>query len=140
MASNAPAVLRAAGPLARAAVAAARHSTVRTAAGAALRRLQTPPAAPPPERHPLTPAALRFERARSDRRGDRAEQTAVTVWFGQGPSLPGPGGGDALRGAMRLGTGLLGAAALAAMTVIAARREEARARVIDAPSPALPAP
>ena len=61
----------------------------------------------------------------------------MTVWFGQGPSLPGPGGGDALRSAVRIGGSVLGAAALAAMTVIAARREEQR-KVIDAPTPAVP--
>lgn len=73
------------------------------------------------------------------RHGERAQQTAVTVWFGAGPSLPGPGGGDTLRSAVRIGTSVLGAAALAAMTVIAARKEEARAKVIDAPAtPAAP--
>lgn len=116
-----------AGPLAR-------------AANTALRRLdlggQTGPRG---ARHPLAPAALRVERARSRRGDERAEQTAVTVWFGQGPSLPAPGA-DPVRSAMRIGGGLLGAAALAAMTVIAARREEARTRVIDAPaaSPRIP--
>ncbi|HEY7926727.1 MAG TPA: hypothetical protein VIG86_04800 [Candidatus Dormibacteraeota bacterium] len=122
MAANAPSVLRVAGPLAR-------------AANTALRRLdaasQTGHGG---DRHPLAPAALRVERARSRRSGERADQTAVTVWFGQGPSLPAPGN-DTLRGAVRIGGGLLGAAALAAMTVIAARREEARTRVIDAPAP-----
>jgi hypothetical protein len=123
VAVNAPSVLRMAGPLARAAT-------------MALRRLDT--AAKPGQRgdrHPLAPAALRVERARSNRGGERAEQTAVTVWFGQGPSLPSPGT-DPVRSAVRIGGGLLGAAALAAMTVIAARREEARTRVIDAPAPA----
>ncbi|HSP65886.1 MAG TPA: hypothetical protein VLO10_06820, partial [Candidatus Deferrimicrobium sp.] len=62
---------------------------------------------------------------------------AITVWFGQGPALPGPGGGDALRSAVRIGGGVIGAAARAAMTVIAARREEQR-KVIDAPTPAVP--
>lgn len=136
MASNAPSVLRAAGPLARAAAAAARHQSLRTAAGALLGGSDAPPSAA--ERHPLVPAALRVERARSHRNGEKAEQTAITVWFGQGPSLPVPGGGDAVRSAMRIGTSLLGAAALAALTVIAARREEERTRVIDAPTPALP--
>ena len=130
--------LRAAGPLARAAAGAARNSTLRSAATAALRRLDVPAATAGGQRHPLTPAALRVERARSRGNGTHADQTAVTVWFGQGPSLPGPGGGDVLRSAMRIGTGMLGAAALAAMTVIAARREEQRSRVIDAPTPALP--
>ncbi len=129
----------AAGPLARAAAGVVRTASIRSAAGAALRRLgEAPPSAA--DRHPLAPAALRIERSRSRRHDERAEQTAVTVWFGHGPALPGPGGGDAVRSAMRLTTGVLGAAALAAMTVIAARREEARTRVIDAPTPARPAP
>lgn len=135
MASNAPAMLRAAGPLARAAAGAVRTSTMRSAATAALRRLDAAPARRA-DRHPLTPAAVRFERARSHRQGERAEQTAVTVWFGEGPSLPGPASGDGMRSAMRITTGVLGAAALAALTAIAARREEARTRVIDGPSTA----
>jgi hypothetical protein len=138
MASSAPAMLKAAGPLARAAAGAARSSTLRSAASAALRRLDMPVGPVGSARHPLAPAALRVERARSHGNGVRAEQTAITVWFGEGPSLPGPGGGDALRSAMRIGGGVIGAAALAAMTVIAARREEQRTRVIDAPAPALP--
>ena len=126
-AANAPSVLRMAGPLAR-------------AANSALRRFDT--VSQPDrrgERHPLVPAALRVERARSNRGGERAEQTALTVWFGQGPSLPSPGS-DQVRSAVRIGGGLLGAAALAAMTVIAARREETRTRVIEAPAPAVPHP
>ncbi len=130
-------MLRAAGPLARAVAGMARTSTMRSAAAAALRRLDAAPS-PAAERHPLTPAAVRIERARSQRHGERADQTAVTVWFGQGPSLPVPGGADAVRSAMRISTAVLGAAALAAMTVIAARREEGRTRVIDAPTAAAP--
>ena len=132
MASTAPSVLKLAGPVARAASAAARQGTLRAAADAALRRLEGGTGRDP--RHPLAPAAIRVEQARSRGGGGSADQTAVTVWFGQGPSLPVPGGSDALRSAMRIGTGLLGAAALAAMTAIAARREEARHRVIDAPA------
>jgi hypothetical protein len=131
-------MLRVAGPLARAAASATRSSTLLSAATAALRRLEVPAASEAGQRHPMAPAALRVERARSHGNGTRAEQTAITVWFGQGPSLPGPGGGDALRSAVRLGTGVIGAAALAAMTVIAARREEQRAKVLDAPTPAVP--
>jgi hypothetical protein len=127
MAANAPSVLRMAGPLAR-------------AANSALRRFDTVSQSDRRgERHPLVPAALRVERARSHRGGERAEQTALTVWFGQGPSLPSPGT-DQVRSAVRIGGGLLGAAALAAMTVIAARREEARTRVIEAPAPVVPRP
>jgi hypothetical protein len=121
MAANAPSVLRMAGPLARAANTALRRLDIANQPG---RR---------GDRHPLTPAALRIERARSHRNGERAEQTAVTVWFGHGPSLPAPGS-DPVRSAMRFGGGLLGAAALAAMTVIATQREEARTRVIEPPA------
>lgn len=131
-------MLRAAGPLARAAVGAARHSTLRSAASAALRHLDVPTATAGAQRHPLAPAALRVERARSRGKGTHADHTAVTVWFGQGPSLPGLGSGDALRSAVRIGTGVVGAAALAAMTVIAARREQQRSKVIDAPAAAVP--
>jgi hypothetical protein len=137
MASSTPAVLRVAGPLARMAAGATRGSSLVSAASAALRRLDAAPSQAR-ERHPLSPAAVRVERARSHGNGTRAEQTAITVWFGQGPSLPGPGaGGDALRSAVRIGGSVIGAAALAAMTVIAARREEQR-KVIDAPTPAVP--
>ena len=127
VAVNAPSVLRMAGPLARAANSALRRFDVVSQSD---RRR---------ERHPLVPAALRVERARSHRGGERAEQTALTVWFGQGPSLPSPGT-DQVRSAVRIGGGLLGAAALAAMTVIAARREEARTRVIEAPAPVVQRP
>jgi hypothetical protein len=137
MASTAPGMLRAAAPLVRAAAGAARSSTLRAATTSALRRLERAAPAAGTGRHPLAPAALRVERARSGRKGERAEQTAVTVWFGEGPALPAPGGGDTLRSAMRIGTGVLGAIALAAMTVIAARKEESRAKVIDAPAPAV---
>jgi hypothetical protein len=127
MATSATPSLRIAGPLARAAAAAARHGTIRAATQAAMRRLDSAGG----ERHPLAPAAVRVERARSRGNGARADQTAVTVWFGQGPALPVPGGSEAIRSAVRIGGSMLGAAALAAMTVIAARREEARARIVD---------
>lgn len=133
-------MIRAAAPLVRAAAGAARSSTLRGAATSALRHLERPSPSVTPARHPLTPAALRFERSRSVRHGERTDQTAVTVWFGEGPSLPGAAAGGMLRSAMRMGTGVLGAAALAAMSVIAARKEENRARVIDAPTPAVPVP
>jgi hypothetical protein len=113
---------------------------VRAAADAALRRLEPAALGKPGARGPLTPAAVRVERARWRRGEERADQTAVTVWFGEGPSLPAPGGSNALRGAIRLGSGVLGAAALAALTAIAARREESRTKVVDAPTPAVPIP
>ena len=130
-------MLRTAAPLARAAARAGRGATLLSAATSALRKLEAPAVAERGPRHLLAPAALRVERAKSHGNGTRAEQTAITVWFGQGPALPGPGGGDALRSAVRIGGGVIGAAARAAMTVIAARREEQR-KVIDAPTPAVP--
>jgi hypothetical protein len=85
-------------------------------------------------RHPMAPAAVRIERSRSRRRrGGESEQVAVTMWFGEGPALPAVSGGLG-RGAVRVGAGVLSAAALAAATTFAARLAERPAR------PALPAP
>ena len=72
----------------------------------------------------LHPAAIRIERSRSQTGPDNGSQTAVTMWFGEGPALPGVGhGNQALRGVMKVGVGVLGAAALAALTAVAAQRE-----------------
>ncbi|MFN2569557.1 MAG: hypothetical protein ABR564_08155 [Candidatus Dormibacteria bacterium] len=104
---------------------AALQAALRTAAG----RMATmpPPGTPALNRHPLTPAAIRVERSRSRQSGGHADQTAVTMWFGAGPALPGaPIGNPALRATMRLGAGMIGAAALAAATTMAARRGEQR--------------
>ena len=76
------------------------------------------------------PAAVRIERARSTGNGVTSEQTALTLWFGEGPALPAPGQ-SAVRSAARLGAGVAGALALAALTAVAARREEQR-HLIDA--------
>lgn len=124
MASLSPSLLRASAPLARAAVSLAQRPGVRSLAQAA---------AAESRRSGLMPAAVRVERARSRRNGEVAEQTAVTLWFGEGPSLPSPGG-SALRSAARFGAGVVGAAALAVLTAVAARREESRGTVLDAPS------
>jgi hypothetical protein len=88
----------------------------------------------PASRHPLAPAALRVERTRA-LGAETADQVAVTVWFGEGPSLPpivaARGGGG--RTALRVGASLLGAAAVAALTTAAARLAEAdRPRIVDA--------
>jgi hypothetical protein len=78
-------------------------------------------------RHPLTPAAVRVERSRSQRRRSAAEQVAVTVWFGQGPALPAPHSAvTARRQALRVGAGVLSAAAVAVVTTAAARMGTAR--------------
>ena len=130
MAISPQGVLRAAGPLARAAGVAVQHPLVRAAADRALRRVDAVRPAAGAPRHPLSPAAVRVERARSRRGDERSDLTAVTVWFGQGPSLP-SAGGDTLRTAARIGSTVLGAVAFAALTAVAARREESRTRVVE---------
>jgi hypothetical protein len=106
------------------------------------------PAAAP---HSLLPSAVRVERSRRRGQNGYADQVAVTLWFREGPSLPGAGavdGGElgrlALRigvGLARAGVGLAGAAAIGAATVAASRLEAGRrpARVTEAPvGPLLP--
>jgi len=96
----------------------------RRALAAGLARLQeSERAVPLVPRHPMAPAAVRIERTRSRRRRSQAEQVAVTVWFGEGPSLPAPGGRLG-RGAMRLGAGVASAAAVAAASTLVARMAE----------------
>ncbi|HEY6379832.1 MAG TPA: hypothetical protein VI316_11705 [Candidatus Dormibacteraeota bacterium] len=80
-------------------------------------------------RHPLSPAAVRVERTR----GRDADQTAVTVWFQEGPALPawetgGPPSSPG-RSALRLCAGLLGVAAVAAAGTAAARLQAAQPRL-----------
>jgi len=86
-------------------------------------------------RHPLAPAAVRVERSRVVADGTRADQTALTVWFGAGPNLPGPTGhGSSARFVMRMTVGVIGAAALGAMGAIAAHREATRVQgVVEVP-------
>ena len=75
----------------------------------------------------LLPAAVRVERTKAaGRRGERSEQTALTLWFGDGPSLPSAAG--AVRGRLVAGTAiaLAGAAALGAATYLANQREAQR--------------
>ena len=81
MASTAPSMLRSAAPLARAAVSAAQRASlrgtvgaaqsasVRAAANAVLNRLDPVTPRGHRDRHPLTPAAVRVERARLDSPG-----------------------------------------------------------------------
>lgn len=84
-------------------------------------------------RHPLVPAALRIERSHDKAAG--ADQTAVTVWFGEGPALPSVAGARTRSLAMRVGASLLGAAAVAAATTAAARlAEQERPRIVEAPT------
>jgi hypothetical protein len=81
----------------------------------------------PDARHPLAPAAVRVERSRLRSGAGEADQTAFTVWFGSGPPLPSLGTtGTATRAVLRTAVAVLGAAALGALTVVAANREAAR--------------
>jgi hypothetical protein len=73
----------------------------------------------------LAPAAVRVERSRfRGGHGEVGEQTALTLWFGDGPALPAPGGSG--RG-WRLVTGaaavMLGAAAVGALGALAAQQQ-----------------
>ena len=125
MATASPALVRAALPIARSALAAARGGRVRGLLAVADSALQRTGG------HPAMPAAVRIERARSSGGGTSSDQTAVTLWFGEGPALPSPGG-STVRSAARLGAGVVATVALAALTAVAARREQER--VIDAPA------
>ena len=75
------------------------------------------------QRHPMAPAAVRVERSRVRGRNSDAEQVAVTMWFGEGPALP-SAGGRLGRGAVRVGAGVLSAAAVAAATTLVSRLAE----------------
>lgn len=119
----------------------------RRAVAAALARLQESQrgvpllVGSPVQRHAMAPAAVRIERTRTRRRRSHAEQVAVTVWFGEGPALPAPGGRLG-RGAVRLGAGVASAAAVAAATTLVARMSERpapRALPGASPVPRLPA-
>ena len=72
------------------------------------------------------PAALRLERSRLRHAAGRADQTALTLWFGSGPSLPAPGTRLGGRSVVRTAAGVLVAAALGTLAATAARREAAR--------------
>jgi hypothetical protein len=92
----------------------------------------------PHQRHPLAPAAVRVERTRARGGSGVTEQTAVTLWFGDGPALPAVGGTESSpwKAAAGLGATLAGVAVMAAASTLAAQREEqrriARARVLPA--------
>jgi hypothetical protein len=86
-------------------------------------------------RHPMAPAAVRIERTRSRGRRRESEQVAVTMWFGEGPALPAPGGRLG-RGAMRVGAGVASAAAVAAATTLLSRMGERPEARLTAPEPA----
>jgi hypothetical protein len=119
---------------------AARRRGRRRAAATVVRAIGGGPGSPifPEEGpHPFLPAAVRVERSRRRGNAGIADQVAVTLWFREGPSLPGPapleGSGEFSRLALRLGmglaragVGLAGAAAVGAATVAASRLEAAR--------------
>jgi hypothetical protein len=94
------------------------------------------------ERHPLAPAAIRVERTRARRGGESAEQTAITVWFGEGPQLPAPGltRPPSWRAAAGLGVTLASAAALAVASTVVAQIEERRRLATARPVRTLTAP
>jgi hypothetical protein len=92
-------------------------------------------AVPERGRNPLLPAAVRVERSRlRTRRGDTSDQTALTLWFGEGPALPGPSGTlRAARIAARAAVLVVGAAAVGALSAAASQREAERLEHRDAP-------
>jgi hypothetical protein len=93
------------------------------------------------ERHPLAPAAVRVERSRARRGGETADQTAITVWLGEGPALPAPGlTRSPWRVAAGVGVTLIGAAAVAAASTLAAQREQKRRLMAARPVEAISAP
>ena len=78
-------------------------------------------------RNGLLPAAVRVERTRAaGRRGEHSEQTALTLWFGEGPSLPSAAGAARVRLVAGTAIALAGAAALGAATYFANQREAQR--------------
>lgn len=119
---------------------ATRRRDRRRAAATVVRAIGGSPGSPIfPEDGPpsFLPAAVRVERSRRRGTAGIADQVAVTLWFREGPSLPGvaplEGSGELSRFALRLGmglaragVGLAGAAAVGAATVAASRLEAAR--------------
>lgn len=73
--------------------------------------------------HPLTPAAIRIERSSARNDHGSARQTAFTVWFSEGPSLPAPmTSGPSARTIAGTVAGVVGALALGALGVLAVQR------------------
>jgi hypothetical protein len=71
----------------------------------------------------LRPAAVRVERSRIRGSSQKADHTAITMWFGSGPDLPSLLEHRPSRITVRTVAGALGVAALGALSVAAARRE-----------------
>jgi hypothetical protein len=81
-------------------------------------------------RHALTPAAIRVERTTARYEGGESRQSALTVWFSEGPALPGPApAGPSARTVANTVAGIVGVVALGALGVMAAQRQP---RLIDA--------
>ena len=74
-------------------------------------------------RHPLTPAAIRVERSSARNDNGSARQTALTVWFNEGPSLPGPAAAGPSPRAIAGTVAFVGMLALGALGVMAAQRQ-----------------
>jgi hypothetical protein len=76
------------------------------------------------------PAAMRIERSHVRSGGEVvADQTALTLWFGEGPGLPGVttrGRNQATRTAVRTLVGFAAAMAIGAAGAIVARQEASR--------------
>ena len=80
-------------------------------------------------RHPLTPAAIRVERTTAKFEGGTSRQSALTVWFTEGPALPGPAsGGPSARTVAGAVAGIVGVVALGALGVMAAQQQP---RLVD---------
>ena len=80
-------------------------------------------------RHPLTPAAIRVERTTAKYEGGTSRQSALTVWFSEGPALPGPApSGPSARTVAGAVAGIVGVVALGALGVMAAQQQP---RLVD---------
>lgn len=80
-------------------------------------------------RHPLTPAAIRVERSTAKYEGGTSRQSALTVWFTEGPALPGPApAGVSARTVAGAVAGIVGVVALGALGVMAAQQQP---RLVD---------
>lgn len=76
------------------------------------------------DHHPLTPAAIRVERTTAKYEGGTSRQSALTVWFTEGPALPGPApAGPSARTVAGAVAGIVGVVALGALGVLAAQQQ-----------------
>ena len=85
-------------------------------------------------RHSLTPAAIRVERTTARYEGGQSRQSALTVWFTEGPALPGAApAGPSARTVAGTVAGIVGVVALGALGVMAAQQQPrlVRGRVVQ---------